>query len=338
MKFCVSSARSIGCTFLDWSIHFLSRQNYFYHVISKTWMPLSQNPLSKINAHGHKKNHPSGADSTLKFINSFNDISNGDLFSLYPVKMRIDKMCDKLGYQLSDMKTPDIWKKINQEIDLDYQKIFNDCHNNNTKIIFLGSNPDVCLYRLKIRSLERMFTKPEPAKSTDQINEEYQNLFFKSSIDSWKELGLTEIWDKRERMALDIRPFDIELDPILRMPHLHIDSRDWWSRGPKVIQKVFKFLSLTLDQERMQQWLPIYYQWQEIQTNALEFVYYIDHIINAIVNNIYFEIDLTFEEETVVQHCLLYKHNLNLKTWQLTKFPGNTQDLYKLLEPNIHTV
>jgi hypothetical protein len=338
MKFCVSSTRSVGCTFLDWSIHFLSRQSYFYHVISKTWIPLSQNPLSKINAHGHKKNHPSGADLNLKFINSFDNISKGDLFSVYPFKMHVDNMCNKLGYQLSDMQTPDIWKKINQEMDLDYQKIFNDCHAHDTKIIFLGSNPDVCLYGSKIRSLDRMFTKPVPAKSTDELTEEYQNLFFKSSIDSWKELGLTEIWDIRERMALDIRPFDIGPDPVLRLPHLHIDSRDWWIRGPKVIQKIFKFLSLTLDQERMQQWLPIYYQWQQIQTDALEFVYYIDHIINAIVNNIYFEIDLTFEEETVVQHCLLYKHNLNLKTWQLTKFPNNTQDLYKLLEPNIHTV
>lgn len=338
MKFCVSSARSVGCTFLDWSIHFLSRQHYFYHVISKAWIPLSQNPLSKINAHGHKKNHPSGADLNLKFINSFNDTSKGDLFSVYPFKMHVDNMCDKLGYQLSDMQTPDIWKKINQEMDLDYQKIFNDCHVHDTKIIFLGSNPDVCLYGLKIRSLDRMFTKPIPAKSTVELTEEFQNLFFKSSIDSWKELGLTKIWDIRERMALDIRPFDIDPDPGLLMPHLHIDSRDWWIRGPMVIQKVFKFLSLTVDQERMQQWLPIYYQWQKIQTDALEFVYYIDHIINAIVNNIYFEIDLSFEEETVVQHCLLYKHNLNLKTWQLTKFPNNTQDLYKLLEPNIHTV
>ena len=126
MKFCVSSARSVGCTFLDWSIHFLSKQHYFYHVISKAWIPLSQNPLSKINAHGHKKNHPSGADLNLKFINSFNDTSKGDLFSVYPFKMHVDNMCNKLGYQLSDMQTPNILKKINQEIDLDYQKIFND--------------------------------------------------------------------------------------------------------------------------------------------------------------------------------------------------------------------
>jgi len=303
-----------------------------------SWIPLSQNPLSKINAHGHKKNHPSGADLNLKFINSFKDTSKGDFFSIYPYKMHLDNMCNKLGYQLYDVQTPDIWKKINQEIDLDYQKIFNDCHVHDTKIIFLGSNPDVCLYGLKIRVLDRMRTKPIPARSTDELIEEFQNLFFKSSIDRWKELGLTEIWDIRERMALDIRPFDINPDPILCMPHLHIDSRDWWIRGPKVIQKIFKFLSLTVDQERMQQWLPIYCQWQEIQTDALEFVYYIDHIINAIVNNIYFEIDLTFEEEIVVQHCLIYQHNLNLKTWQLTKFPNNTQDLYNLLEPNIHTV
>ena len=31
---------------------------------------------------------------------------------------------------------------------------------------------------------------------------------------------------------------------------------------------------------------------------------------------------------------IIYKHNLGLKTWQLEKFPANTQDLHTLLESN----
>ena len=60
--------------------------------------------------------------------------------------------------------------------------------------------------------------------------------------------------------------------------------------------------------------------------------------MDAIVNNWHYEIDLTFEQEVIVQHCLIYQHGLNLKTWQLEQFPRNTRDLHRLLEPNTHTV
>jgi hypothetical protein len=46
--------------------------------------------------------------------------------------------------------------------------------------------------------------------------------------------------------------------------------------------------------------------------------------------------NLDFYKEVIIQNALLYKQNLNLKNWQLEKFPANTQDLHKLLEPNIH--
>ena len=40
-------------------------------------------------------------------------------------------------------------------------------------------------------------------------------------------------------------------------------------------------------------------------------------------------------QEAFIQHELIYKHNLNLKTWQLEKFT-NTQQLHNLLETNTH--
>ena len=35
---------------------------------------------------------------------------------------------------------------------------------------------------------------------------------------------------------------------------------------------------------------------------------------------------------------LIYKYGLNLKTWQLEKFPNNTKQLHELLEENIHPI
>ena len=45
--------------------------------------------------------------------------------------------------------------------------------------------------------------------------------------------------------------------------------------------------------------------------------------------------NLDIFQEAAIQRELLYKHNLNLKIWQLEKFK-NTKQLHNLLEPNIH--
>jgi len=62
-------------------------------------------------------------------------------------------------------------------------------------------------------------------------------------------------------------------------------------------------------------------------------------IVNAIVHNHYYLIPpMTLVYEAAVQHCLIYQHGLNLKTWNLQQFPSNAQDLHKLLEPNFHSI
>ena len=68
------------------------------------------------------------------------------------------------------------------------------------------------------------------------------------------------------------------------------------------------------------------------------FVAYFDKIINYIIEGYELNLDkfnLDLVQEAAIQHELIYKHNLNLKTWQLTKFT-NTRQLHNLLEPNIH--
>ena len=94
-----------------------------------------------------------------------------------------------------------------------------------------------------------------------------------------------------------------------------------------------------MDPQRFNQWLPIYQQWASRQLKILDFCHEVSHIIDSIVNNWDYQLgDLSFEQEVVIQHYLIYKHNLNLKTWQLEKFPSNTKDLHKLLETNTHSV
>jgi len=55
--YCVSSALSMGCTFLDWSLLYLSGQQQFFNVKEFSFVAVNDNPLlldnSTPNAHGH---------------------------------------------------------------------------------------------------------------------------------------------------------------------------------------------------------------------------------------------------------------------------------------------
>ena len=87
-----------------------------------------------------------------------------------------------------------------------------------------------------------------------------------------------------------------------------------------------------------QKWLLIYNQWKNVHKQKLMFVWYFDTIINNILQGIDFDLirfNLDITQEATIQHFLIYKHNLNFKTWQLIKFT-NTRQLHELLEPNIH--
>jgi len=178
---------------------------------------------------------------------------------------------------------------------------------------------------------------------TAEMYNELDSVFFNQSIKSWNQQGLTNIWDIRERRALQSNLIDInhnigKITVDFSFEHYWMDCRSWWFDGVDIIQDIITWLNLIIDHDRFQQWLPIYYAWQKIQSKHLRFQFSYQHIIDSIVNNWSYPIDLTFDEEVFIQHCLIYQHNLNLKTWQLTKFPNNTQHLHKLLEPNIHVV
>ena len=76
----------MGCTFLDWSIHYLSGADKFYNLEHGS-IPLTASPLSTgaaNNAHQHQKNHPIGIKETLKAIEQFSTVTDHDLLSMYP--------------------------------------------------------------------------------------------------------------------------------------------------------------------------------------------------------------------------------------------------------------
>ena len=335
--YCITSSRGVGCTFFDWTIHFLSGQDKFYRIKDRKWIPLVVNPLQGINAHRHLKNHPAGFGDTQEFIKQVLTEPNNQLYSVYPTPMWESEAAINLQIPSDQIGSPENWSLINQYLKNDFDQLFDFCHQNNVKFIYVGDDPSIQLYYLTSRvNVSKMINgelvgEKEPKEYLRQV-------FFNNSIKKWNEIGLTDIWDQREQLALDNRPFhqiDTKFNGFL-YPHLWINCQDLWYNGEQAALKMLQYLELKLVPDRLAAWKPIYTEWQKKQLQLLEFNFSCQHIVDSIVNNWYYEIDLTFDQEVVIQHCLIYQHNLNLKTWQLSKFPNNTQDLHKLLEPNLH--
>ena len=347
----------MGCTFIDWSIHFLSGQTTFFNAIDNQWIELTSDPLTQHNAHNHKKNHPRGRIETGNVLDKFDQHATG-VFTVYPqlldireqlFRIHARKTATPISNQIPDILNSildknnhnlDENKKILEYQEQDYVELFNMCSQRNTKIIYIDSNPEIDLYYTTRRFKGNLlFGNNKPgAQSNELTTTEFEKYFFGQSIAAYSEL--TDIWDIRERRALNLRPLQRKraiLD--FGLPHLWIDSRSFWTLGESYMHKILTYVGLPVNPDRLNRWLPIYAKWQKIQLTHLDFCHTLPHMIESIVNNWdYSLVDLTFDQEIVIQHFLIYKHNLNLKTWQLSKFPDNAKDLHALLEPNIHLV
>jgi hypothetical protein len=340
-KACITSTQAVGCTFVDWSIHFLSGQTHYYNYELDQHIKLSENPVNKINSHGHDKNHPSGANELKVVLDHFDKILKNTMCSAYPVPMHFDVAASHLNIPIDQINIPQYLEEIKNYILEDYNKFFNICEETNTKLVFVSSDPATIFYHQTVRSLDRFMTKPTKPNSVDDAFNEIQETFFKSSTQTWADLQLNNRWDLRERLALDSRPmhtlFDDKNFDFYR-PHLWINCQELWVNPIKTIKKIMDYLELTIDSNRYKSWIPICRTWQQIQVDILNFCYTHKHIVESVINNWDYKIDLTFHQEVIVQHFLIYKYNLNLKTWNLDKFPDNTKKLHQLLETNIHVV
>jgi hypothetical protein len=177
--------------------------------------------------------------------------------------------------------------------------------------------------------------------STGSINttwEIYKKTFFAGIDDKFN----NTTWDNREKLALifyNYTPHGLLYSSAInkKLPHLLYTTDDVWNDLFSVVNEILHFIDISISSTRISQWQLIYNDWR--LKHDQYFSRHFDRIINAIVHNEYLSLErfnLDFYKEVIIQNALLYKHNLNLKNWQLEKFPANTQDLHKLLEPNIH--
>jgi hypothetical protein len=175
----------------------------------------------------------------------------------------------------------------------------------------------------------------------DDMYQDLVDYFFKDSKEYWEKENLNNIWDKREFIALNFDPYhnDSILDYVDKSSaYYHLHTLDLWTTFNLSVRELFDYVGLKIDQTRFNHWISVYHQWRANHYQRLRFVWYFDTIIDYVVRGVDFDLEkfnLDIRQEAAIQRALMYKHNLNLKTWQLSKFT-NTKQLYQLLEPNIH--
>lgn len=344
--YCVSSALSMGCTFLDWSILYLSGQLKVFSVDSIGWHNICSNPLtpqqSVTNAHGHIKNHKSGWQSNKDIVQTiYNNTTNGEeAISLYPFPLHLDSCCTDLDLDMSAIPDASEWQQIQAYQKQDYINMLDwIVRDQQIPVIYVAADPSIKGYHWTRRSLERSLLSSKKPAGIQEADQDFQDVFFGRSQQRWLDLGLNGLWDVRERMALDMRPFNEHWanDLMLAHDHFWVHCQDLWFDTERTVRKIMSWLDLELIEDHVEQWLPIMRSWQQIHNNNLRFPRHLSKILRSIVHGYKHNIsNLTLKQEAIIQHCLIYQFGLNLKTWQLDKFPDCASQLHDLLEPNFH--
>lgn len=314
----IASDGEIGATFLSWTLYFLSGKTEYYEFRRKKVLPLSDNPLTKSNAHGHANNQFFKFEDWVTDVKNKKDIDRNDLHFLAV---------------LSNHETSE--DEITELVDF-YDK----------NIILTVPNEHYFYHqKYKKRALFRKFTDPNSSAvdEYDQFND-FIEYFFKGAKESWDNLGLNEVWDKREFLALNFRPRDsIKITDFVKRSNkdtFYLDSRDLWCNFDSSISECFKWMGIQMDQGRYDDWVKVYHEWRKKHYYRVQFGWYFEEIISSIINNKYIDLsrfELDIVQEAVIQHELIYKYNLNLKTYKLEKFT-DTMQLHSLLEQNFHPI
>lgn len=325
MRVAIITDQAIGGNFLAWSLLWLSGQNSYLDLVNQNIRELTASPLTDKNSHRFRSNHALTLEQVVNMLDSAPQ----------------DNQLHHVYFHLLGHNGPYSADKSKQDTGLAIEFAAARCDKVIT--INLSNNYDLYHCALKRRVLGQNLLGTGKHESDQAALEDYIKYYFNDCLAQWQSLGLTNVWDQREFLALNMRPFSY---PRLTDCHkFDFDCYDLpahvcWLGLDRHIQDVLDYCELRLDPSRLQTWLDIYRHWQTQHQDRVKFCWFFDTIIDGILHNRNLNLEtfnLDICREAAIQHVLLYNHNLNLKTWQLEKFT-NTQQLHLLLENNFHTL
>lgn len=311
MIVCFTSFSSVGCTFLDWSFHFLLGKDSFWKD-GVGWIPLSKNPLRLKNAHGHEKNHPQNIDQWNSLIKNLKSCDKGLPLSFY-------------GYLKDSFRSPlqDVAQEYVKNIDLALKE--------KIKVIYVhkshfypyfserSSNPANLLKDLQSWCLFWFPTIKTIENKIDSIGGMRDFLSYSMRYLRAKQL--------HEKIKNEIEKNQHNL--------LFLDCKDWWVDGLKTMEKIFNFLELSICQNRVSDWVPIYEEWNNSFERYDKFEKLLPLIAESVVKGKKFNLetlDLDIIEEALILEKIMLQYGVRLKIKKIDVFPKNTIDLHNLIK------
>ena len=318
---------AIGGTFLSWSLEYLAGHTNSYSTAKKTYLQLVDNPVQEHNAHAYEPNQYLSSEDVIAAITELSSLP-----SSYGRKMEV-MYIHSFYYYLDKHK--------------DWFIALNAVMNSDRPVILVKTPKPYVLYQgLYTKRAAGTLKREKRQGKTLSTQEENINEFFADAKRTWNELNLTNIYDNREFIALNFRPFDFnEQANIVNTLHnkdnvLNLLAIDVWQNLDNTIYDIMNYIQVDIKSDRYALWLDVYNQWKTLHTKRVMWCWYYDQIIEYILNGYSMDLtrfDLDIYQEATIQHTMMFKYNLNFKTFELNKFT-NTKQLHDLLEPNIHSL
>ena len=307
----------IGGTFLTWSVYYLCGNDTYFSVEENKLINLIDNPLTSKNAHKFIPNQPNrGVDRGLeKLYNMTNKLTQQSNHNEIVYLHNFDTVADT-NAGVTHLTT------VSDKI-----------------ILVTGKSYPLYHFTYNLRAGNWVTTDQFSIDPDIVYNYKVQKYFSNNKNVVWPQ-QLTDVWDQREFIALNFDPYDcwvIEDSFDHNVNHYLLDTIELYNFETHITD-VFDHLDLKINHDRYKTWTDIYKKWQLLHQSRMLFVIYFNKIINYIINGYDLDLkrfNLDIMQEAAIQHALIYKHNLNFKTWQLKKFT-NTKQLHHLLESNIH--
>ena len=299
----LTSKIPIGCTFLDWSIHWLSGSSYTQEWKTQKFFSLPNNPLtSKRNAHLYKKNHPQNKVEWERCIETLNGWNKEKLHTFYGIDPSIDL----------------IQKTIN----------------NNITVIFLGT--DCARYKIgvsgafgSIRSID------EDAKIIEYVKESYHTVegiekhtSTRESCRNFLSLNSFGIWESMDsEWASSIKLKN-------KSKFIYISVEDLLKNGKNCLQDILDRLSLNIQKKQIDPWKMVWEQWKEYLLEHWNFYFDFDNILKSIIKGEHKKLlPMNILQEAILQKELMLRYKTRLKNLENKNdpLPLDTLSLHKLL-------
>jgi hypothetical protein len=320
---------AVGGTFLTWSLHYLAGHKKYFYSKTNSWIDVPEDPTTNNNAHAFLVNHPDKIDQVPNMLATLKDMQTSDFHTMYIHNLNEDTRSSNARMNPGTRHQPTA--ELISAIATEFKKII---------VLYSGHSLYHCSTRFRNLSSKWSDYNKKNLSNEEQL-QDFVEHFFTDSHKIWQEQNLNHVWDQREFLALNIRPFsvpNISVNIDLTIPHYSFDTFELYTIFDQTVDQLFDFLEIQINNDKKTHWMKVYNKWKKIHANRLSFAMYFDTIVNYIINGnnmdlVRFDFDLM--QEAAIQHYLIYKHNLNLKTWELEKFT-NTKQLHTLLEPNTH--